>query len=41
VNKSMQLVIHTIEVETEDMHLDLKGDLMEHLGAIKGANTRV
>jgi hypothetical protein len=33
------LLTNTVEMEDEDTHFDLRGDLIEHLWAMKGANT--
>jgi hypothetical protein len=32
------LVANTIELENSDTHFGLRGDLIEHLWAVKGAN---
>ena len=34
------LMNHTVEIENEDFHYSLRGDLIEHLWALKGANTQ-
>ena len=36
-----QLTTHTEEIENEDTHYGLRGDLIEHLWALKGANMYV
>ena len=33
-----QLLEHTQEVEDEDIHYSLRGDLIEHLWTLKGQN---
>lgn len=33
-----QLLTSTVELENQDTHFSLRGDLIEHLWAIKGAN---
>jgi hypothetical protein len=33
------LVTNTVEMENEDTHFDMREDLIEHLWAMKGANT--
>jgi hypothetical protein len=33
-----QLLEYTREIEDEDMHYSLRGDLIEHLWALKGGN---
>jgi hypothetical protein len=35
------LMNHTVEIENEDLHYSLRGDLIEHLWAFKGANTQI
>ena len=32
---------HTVEIENADTHYALRGDLIEHLWALKGANMHV